>query len=256
MKKLVSIITVSYNAAKTIEQTIRSVINQTYDSIEYIIIDGGSTDGTVDIIKKYEDQITYWVSEPDKGIYDAMNKGIAHAKGDIIGIINSDDWYEIDAIEQVVQYYEEGEKVYHGAIRNYQEDGVTFITPATKSLERLKRGMVVNHPAMFVNKEVYERYGAFSLEYRIAADWDFTLKVHMQGVSFIRIDKILANFRLGGVSGALSQKHLKELHRIRKSRKAVGSIDFYYLYDTIRLAIFGKYLYKLHLLKKKLGNGN
>lgn len=256
MKKLVSIITVSYNAAKTIEQTILSVINQTYDTIEYIIIDGGSTDGTVDIIKKYEDQITYWVSEPDKGIYDAMNKGIAHAKGDIIGIINSDDWYELDAVEQVVKHYKEGEIVYHGGLKNYQEDGKTFVTPAPDSVERLKRGMVVNHPSMFVNREVYERYGAFSLDYRIAADWDFTLKVYMQGVTFLKIDKILSNFRLGGVSGALSQKHLKELHLIRKNRKAVGGIDFYYLYDWIRLAVFGKYLYKLHLLRKRLSNGN
>lgn len=256
MKKLVSIITVSYNAAKTIEQTIRSVINQTYDSIEYIIIDGGSTDGTVDIIKKYEDQITYWVSEPDKGIYDAMNKGIAHAKGDIIGIINSDDWYELDAVEQVVKHYKEGERVYYGGLKSYQENGTTFVTPATDSLSRLKRGMVVNHPSMFVNREVYERYGAFSLDYRIAADWDFTLKVYMKGVPFVKIDKILANFRLGGVSGALTQKHLKELHLIRKNRNAVGSVDFYYLYDSIRLAILGKYLYKLYILKKKLGNGN
>ena len=89
---LITIITVSYNAVKTIEDTIVSVLGQTYNNIEYIIIDGGSTDGTLDIIKKYQDKITYWVSEPDKGIYDAMNKGIAKANGELIGIINSDDW--------------------------------------------------------------------------------------------------------------------------------------------------------------------
>lgn len=88
----ISIITVSYNAAKTIEQTIQSVVNQTYDNIEYIIIDGGSTDGTVDIIKKYEDKIAYWVSEPDKGIYDAMNKGILKASGEYIYFLGADDW--------------------------------------------------------------------------------------------------------------------------------------------------------------------
>lgn len=92
----ISIVTVSYNAAKTIEQTIKSVINQTYSNIEYIVIDGGSTDGTVDIIRKYEDRIAYWVSEPDGGIFDAMNKGIKVATGEVVGIINSDDWYEHD----------------------------------------------------------------------------------------------------------------------------------------------------------------
>ena len=92
---LISVVTVSYNAIATIEQTILSVINQKYSAIEYIIIDGGSTDGTVDIIKKYEDKISYWVSERDNGIYDAMNKGIRHATGKIVGIINSDDWYEM-----------------------------------------------------------------------------------------------------------------------------------------------------------------
>ena len=98
----ISIITVSYNAVKTIEETINSVLNQSYSNIEYIIIDGGSRDGTVDIIKKYQDKINVWISEPDKGIYDAMNKGIKLAKGDWIGIINSDDCYCIDAFDTIL----------------------------------------------------------------------------------------------------------------------------------------------------------
>ena len=114
---LISIITVSYNAVKTIEDTILSVINQTYPNIEYIIIDGGSTDGTLDIIKKYQDKITYWVSEPDKGIYDAMNKGIAKANGELIGIINADDWYELDAVQNVVlEFNNTRPAIYHGGL--------------------------------------------------------------------------------------------------------------------------------------------
>mgnify|MGYP000302656355 FL=1 len=116
---LISVVTVSYNAIATIEQTILSVINQKYSAIEYIIIDGGSTDGTVDIIKKYEDKISYWVSERDNGIYDAMNKGIRHATGKIVGIINSDDWYEMDAFATVADLYlKKGDLyLYHGDIR-------------------------------------------------------------------------------------------------------------------------------------------
>ena len=99
---LISIITVSYNAVKTIEDTITSVLNQTYSNIEYIIIDGASTDGTLEVIKKYQDDISIIVSEPDKGIYDAMNKGIERANGELIGIINADDWYEANAVERSI----------------------------------------------------------------------------------------------------------------------------------------------------------
>lgn len=102
---LISIITVVYNGEKYLEQTIQSVINQTYKNIEYIVIDGGSTDGTLDIIKKYEEHISYWVSESDKGLYDAMNKGIGVAKGELIGMINSDDWYELEAVEIMAEAY-------------------------------------------------------------------------------------------------------------------------------------------------------
>lgn len=125
----VSIITVVYNGVKNIEQTIKSVLHQTYSNIEYIVIDGGSTDGSLDIIKKYSDSISYWVSEADKGIYDAMNKGISKATGDLIGIINSDDWYEPDAIMNMVTAYEENTVLY-GIIRTIcNENEVSLYAP-------------------------------------------------------------------------------------------------------------------------------
>jgi len=104
-RPLVSIVTVVYNGEKYLEQTIRSVINQRYDNIEYIIIDGGSTDGTLDIVEKHEKMIDYWISEPDEGIFDAMNKGIKICRGELIGLINADDYYAPNAIERVVSCY-------------------------------------------------------------------------------------------------------------------------------------------------------
>ena len=117
---LISVITVSYNAVSTIEQTILSVINQTYSNIEYIIIDGGSTDGTIDIIRRYEDKIAYWVSEPDRGIYDAMNKGASKANGEYIAFLNSDDWYELDAVSIIAQFADGKTDLISGIIKLYK----------------------------------------------------------------------------------------------------------------------------------------
>ncbi|KQT17890.1 hypothetical protein ASG31_03900 [Chryseobacterium sp. Leaf404] len=251
---LISIITVVYNGENTIRQTIESVLNQTYKNIEYIIVDGKSTDKTLDIIDDYKDRIAHVISEKDKGIYDAMNKGIALAKGKVIGLINADDYYENDAVEHIARHYQPGMVNYYGAMRSIDEDGKTFVSPPVQHLDKLKRGMVVSHPSLFVNNEVYEKYGVFSLDYKVAADWDFTLRCFMKGVTFIKIEKIISNFRIGGVSGALSKKHLRELSVIRKKNGAAGTVDFYYLYDSLRFFIFGKHLYRLFLLKKKITN--
>ena len=124
---LISIVTVSYNAVLTIEQTILSVINQTYPNVEYIIIDGGSTDGTVDIIKKYADKIAYWVSEPDKGIYDAMNKGGLKATGDFIQFLNAGDWFENEyVIEKIFKDWYKRVDVIYGDMIIRRSDGVYY----------------------------------------------------------------------------------------------------------------------------------
>lgn len=197
----VSIITVSYNSAQTIEQTIRSVLSQSYQNIEYIVIDGQSTDGTCDIIKKYEDEIAFYVSEPDAGLYDAMNKGLQHVTGDIIGIINSDDWYEQDAVAKIVKCFVIREaEVVHGKMCFVDEKGnCTYSRRKTIHSIWYLPGTVL-HPTVFVKRTIYEKYGAFNTDYKIAADYDLLLRFYAQGVQFEYIDEIISNFRSGGIS--------------------------------------------------------
>lgn len=253
-KPLISIITVVYNGANTIERTILSVLEQAYLAIEYIIVDGGSTDGTVDIIKKYEDRITKWISEPDRGIYDAMNKGIAMASGDIIGLLNADDFYDSGAVAIVSSYYREGMVVYHGDMRMQMYNGKSYVNPAPLNLDRIKRGMIVNHPSTFVNKEVYSSLGFFSINYRIVGDWDYMVKCYLNGVQFVPIKHVLAVFSLGGVSSGISPKLLAEMHDVRKTHNIYHFFDFYYYYDMFRFKLFGKNMFKLSLLRKWLIN--
>jgi len=201
---LVSIITVVFNGAKTLEQTIQSVLNQTYSNIEYIIIDGGSTDGSINIIKKYQDKIAYWVSEPDKGIYDAMNKGIAKATGEWIGIINSDDWYEKDAVQHVIsasiQYPEVS--VFHGLQRYIKQDESLLLVCGASS-SNLTNTMF-EHSTSFVKRECYSTYGKFNDSYKIAADYDLMLRLYKKEIQFYLIENVITNFRLTGKSENLN----------------------------------------------------
>lgn len=193
----VSIITVVFNGEKYLEQTILSVINQTYKNIEYIIIDGGSTDSTLNIIQKYSDRIDCWISEPDKGIYHAMNKGIALARGELIGIINSDDWYELNAIEEVIKVYKGNSTIIYGLMRHVINENFAEVYAAYPTSIP---GKMIPHPTCFVPKLIYDKYGTFDLSYHSCADYHFVLRVYKAGVSFIMIEKILANFRFGGFS--------------------------------------------------------
>ncbi len=208
---LVTIVTVVFNGEKYLEQTIQSVINQTYDNIEYIIIDGGSTDGTLDIIRKYEKVIDYWVSEPDAGIYDAMNKGIILSRGKLIGLINSDDWYLENAVETVVETYLNNSKsnvIITGAIYRTDSQGNILFKlnkPASFLHQKINRIMPVNHPATFVAREVYAEIGLFDEQYKIAGDYDFIYRAyHSKKVNFIFTQACLAYMRLDGLSEKIS----------------------------------------------------
>jgi len=196
---LISIITVVFNAAKTLEQTMLSVLNQSYPKKEYIVIDGGSTDGTIEIIQKYAPQLTYWVSEPDHGIFHAMNKGLARANGELIGILNADDWYDPEILMLVVNsYLETGKnKVIHGMMRNFQHEQFYNITG--NSILRLRYDMI-QHPTCFVPKRFYDTFGHFNLKHQYSGDYDLIMRLVKSDVEFCFLEKVLVNFRLGGNS--------------------------------------------------------
>ena len=200
---LVSITTVTFNSEKTIRDTIESVLNQTYTNIDYIIVDGLSKDNTVEIAKSYEDKfrakgMTYRIiSEKDNGMYDAINKGISMANGVIVGNINSDDWYEKDAVEKVVKCYQDTKfDLMYADLRMIYADGRTKVKRSKKGLITTSRGW--NHPTQFGTKELYmkEKYKLESLH----DDFDLLLRVKRSGYKIVILNEILANFRMEGMS--------------------------------------------------------
>jgi len=191
---LVSVITVVYNGEKHLQEAMQSVFRQSYENIEYIVIDGGSTDGTLALIEKFGDRIDYWRSEPDRGIYDAMNKGIDLAGGELIGLLNADDSYEADALAFVVKAYlrKKGPHIYFGDAMILQDDlGIRF---RWHSDLRYWRGMSIVHQSMFVHREVYAALGKYDLGCRFAADYEFFLRAIKNKISFIPLDQIIVNF--------------------------------------------------------------
>ena len=201
-KPLVSIITVCLNSEKFLEDAIRSVTGQTYDNIEYIIIDGGSTDRTLDIIKKYKDKITFWVSEKDEGISDAFNKGIIAAKGEIIGILNSDDWYEKGAVKDVAEAYvlDKNTGVIHGDVCFYKDKKPLFTISPHQNPERMWREMIYNHPACFVSRPPYNTFGMFDKNLKVAMDYELLLRFYVNKVKFLHVPRVLTNQRCEGKS--------------------------------------------------------
>jgi len=204
---LVSIITIVYNGEKHLEQTIQSVLGQTYPHIEYIIIDGGSTDSSVSIIKKYAPQLARWISEPDKGISDAFNKGIAMCNGDLIGLINADDWYEKDCVDMVVAAIGRHDIAY-GDVQYWKNGKTIFIQEGKHRL--LKNEMTVNHPTVFVRRGCYVHLGNFNLKFRCAMDYDLLVRFHVNGKTFVHVPHVLANMRWEGISDRLWKQGCKE----------------------------------------------
>lgn len=216
MAETVSIITVAYNSEKTIAGTIESILAQTYSAIEYLIIDGMSTDRTVEIAEGFrprmeEKNVTFQViSEPDGGIYDAMNKGIRLAQGSIIGILNSDDWYEPETVETVVKKFSESKcDLLFANIRMHKTDGSSFVKKAR--IRNFQTSRDWNHPTMFVKADVYKKH-LFRCK-GIHDDYGCFLQLRKEGFKISIVDQVLANFRMGGASNHKS--FTEALGRIR-----------------------------------------
>jgi glycosyltransferase involved in cell wall biosynthesis len=214
-RPLVSIITVVYNDQKYLEQTIQSVLNQTYKNIEYLVIDGGSTDGSLDILCRYDCRIARWISEPDHGIGDAMNKGIAASSGEIIGLLNAGDWYSADQIERGVNAlirssadFVFGDLQFHGPDGTFKHR-INGNAEYAKVINKIMPE--INHPTVLVRRRVYEKIGLFDEDYQIAMDYEWFLRLHRQGGAGEYVKGLLGHMCMGGVSDVSYVKTLKEV---------------------------------------------
>ena len=235
----ISIITVVWNNVKTIKDTIDSVLSQTYQNIEYIVIDGGSTDGTLSLLESRRDQLSALVSEPDEGIYDAMNKGIKLAKGDVIGFLNSDDFYLNDkVISKVASEFERD--IFLDA--SYADLIYVDQTNTSKIIRYFKtgefkqglflKGWCPAHPTFFVRKSVYERNGNFDLNYHFASDVELMMRfLEIHKIKSLYIPEVMVKMRMGGVSNRnlkniwLANKEI--INSFHKNGLQVNSIIFF-----------------------------
>ncbi len=241
---LVSIVTIVYNGAEYLNECIQSVRAQTYKNIEYIIIDGGSTDGSLEICKENADLISKMISEKDRGISDAFNKGINLATGKLVGILNADDSYRPDALESVVNTYiskDNAEGVYYGDICYFNEKLNYELTPDIKSIWKF---MSIFHPAVFVSKSVYEKVGGFSEDYKYAMDVEFVHRCLHRGINYYYVARTLTNFRLGGTSGVNYKGSYREFYRSVRTYNNYPFAWFYYYLGITKKSI----------LSSKIGN--
>ncbi|MCX2840244.1 glycosyltransferase [Microbulbifer thermotolerans] len=206
MKK-VSVITVCFNSSKTIRDTVESVLAQDYPNIEYIIVDGGSTDGTMDIVCEYRHKISHVISEPDRGIYDAMNKGIRVSTGDIVGMLNSDDIYlDSSVISDIVNQFDlsNADSVYADLVivdRKNIYKVIRFCSSKNFTVSHLRWGWMIPHPTFFVKRTCYDAFGLYKLDYRVSADFEMIARLFWKkGISFSHLSRCIVRMRNGGIS--------------------------------------------------------
>ena len=245
---MISIITATFNSAKTLKDTIQSVLRQTNKDFEYLIIDGGSTDETIDIVKSYESEFSgrlKWVSEKDHGIYDAMNKGIKMASGDVVGILNSDDYFTSDDILQTVDNAFKSHEIdaIYGDI-HFIRDGnlqkcVRYYSSRMFRPFWLRFGFMPAHPSFYCKREIFDKAGLYSLDYKIGADYEMMVRLFKRHkIKSLYVNKDFVTMRTGGASNTNVRSRLT---LIEEDVKACRENGIY----TNRFFIMLKFLYKI-----------
>jgi len=227
MLKKISIITVCFNSVKTLAKTLASVKMQTWYCVEHIVIDGASTDGTVELIKQHEDQISHWLSEPDRGIYDAMNKGLALATGDVVCFLNADDHYAYpQVLEEAMDAIEsQNLDAFFGDVAFFRPHHPAKIIRRFRSSmfkpSRLQFGWMSAHPALFVRRDVFLRVGDFKIDYKISGDFEWIARAFKTDqLVYQYLPKIMVHMQAGGIStGGLRSKLLLNREVLRACRE-------------------------------------
>jgi glycosyltransferase involved in cell wall biosynthesis len=240
--KKLSVITVTYNAEHTLERTLKSVRKQTYPAIEHIIVDGNSNDGTVALIHRYENERLKWISEPDKGLYDAMNKGIKMATGDYLCFLNAGDtFYDTDTVQKIFASSDEGHSpdILYGETAIVDDNG-RFLhmrrlqAPKNLTWKSFKHGMVVCHQAFIVKRELVEPY---DLSYRFSADFDWCIRMMKKAKNIYNTDLILVDYLNTGMTTANRKASLRERYRIMEKHYGKVSTFLYHIWFVIRAII-------------------
>jgi glycosyltransferase involved in cell wall biosynthesis len=249
----VSIITTSFNSVTTINDTINSVLSQTYKNIEYIVVDGASKDGTIELIKSYGNRISKFISQPDNGIYEAINKGIKLATGDIIGILNSDDYfYDNFVIEKIVNSF------YENNIEAVLGD-VLFVNPKKKALVRyysskkfkpnkFKYGFMPAHPSFYAKKELFEKIGLYKPDYKIAADYELLIRfLYISKIKFRYLNMPFVIMRTGGISNkALSSNIILNREILRACKENGIKTNYFLIYSKYFIKVFEFFRKRIH----------
>jgi glycosyltransferase involved in cell wall biosynthesis len=240
--KKLSVITVTYNAEHTLERTLKSVREQTYPAIEHIIVDGNSNDGTVALIHRYENERLKWISEPDKGLYDAMNKGIKMATGDYLCFLNAGDtFYDTDTVQKIFASSDENHSpdILYGETAIVDDNG-RFLhmrrlqAPKNLTWKSFKHGMVVCHQAFIVKRELVEPY---DLSYRFSADFDWCIRMMKKAKNIYNTDLILVDYLNTGMTTANRKASLRERYRIMEKHYGKVSTFLYHIWFVIRAMI-------------------
>jgi glycosyltransferase involved in cell wall biosynthesis len=264
MQKKISIVTIVYNGVNLIEQTIQSVLNNSDNvNLEYIVIDGGSTDGTLDVINKFVDSIDIFVSEKDGGIFDAINKGIRLANGNYIGLIHCGDLLNANSLNLVVSAFIKNDcDIVFGDIIFHEVDGdLSYERYLKADLSNIKNSMSIFHPSVFVKSEIYKEIGLFRLDLPVASDYEFILRAYLSGYKFSYLNYPLTIFKTGGNSGSRYWDSLNDYFKIYKfhisffwaSRvifKRIVISNFFILRRNLALYFLGE-SYFLSLKKRK-----